>query len=79
MAKNKCVAKCVKVGDKRECPIMKTIYGTDRCVPRSMDEFEPSSCFEKKSGKAIITICCPKGKFTNGRCTVGTRALKMTL
>lgn len=80
-AENGCVAKCDKVGDKRTCTIMKPIWGSNKCVPRTMDEFDPSSCFEKKSGKAIITICCPKNKYDHKkrRCTVGTRALKMTL
>jgi hypothetical protein len=78
-SKVKCVAKCETVGGKKECSVMKPVWGTDKCVPRTMDEFEPGSCFEKKSGKAVITICCPKGKFAHGRCTVGTRALKMTL
>lgn len=28
-----------------------------------------------RSGKALVTVCCPKGKWKRGRCTVGTRAV----
>lgn len=79
--KNSCVAKCTKEGDKRTCPIMVPIWGTGNCRPRTKDEFDSNSFFEKKSGKATIVIGCPKGKFDERRrrCTVGTRAFKMIL
>jgi hypothetical protein len=39
----------------------------------------PKSCAKGsfrtiKRGRTTIVVCCPKGKFTRGRCTVGTRA-----
>lgn len=76
-----CVAKCDKVGEKRECSISVPIYGSDRCRLRTKDEFDESSFFSKKSGKATIIIGCPKNKFDEKRrrCTVGTRAYKMIL
>ena len=80
-AKSKCVAKCEQVGGKRVCNMMRTDYSTGQCYPRTADEFESGSLFEKKSGKATITIGCPKGKYDSKtrRCSVGTRALKMTI
>ena len=46
------------------------------CRQRVMD---PSKCAKGSfrtvvQGKARIVICCPKGKFSGGRCEVGTRA-----
>lgn len=35
----------------------------------------PGSIRTVKSGKARVLICCPKGKFSRGRCKVGTRAI----
>ena len=80
-AKNGCVAKCEQVGGKRECNIMKPIYGTDRCEPRTTDEFDESSFFSKKSGNATIVIGCPKGFYDSAKrkCRKGTRAFKMIL
>lgn len=80
--KNTCAKKCTVKGGKRTCPIMVPLYdSTGACRPRSADELDPNSLFEKKSGKAIITIGCPKGHFDakTRRCDVGTRALKMTI
>ena len=79
--KSKCVAKCEQVGGKRTCNIMVGDYKTGSCRSRTPDEFDSSSLFEKKSGKATITIGCPKGHFDSKtrRCDVGTRALKMTI
>jgi hypothetical protein len=70
ITENGCVAKCDKVGDKRECNIMVPIYGSSNCRPRTRDEFE-----------ATITIGCLKGHYDSARrrCKKGTRALKMTL
>lgn len=28
-----------------------------------------------KSGKALVTVCCPRGKWKRGHCTVGMRAV----
>jgi len=80
-AKNGCVAKCDKVGDKRECTIMVPVWGTSQCRPRTKDEFDESSFFSKKSGNATIVIGCPKGFYdsTKRRCRKGTRAFKMIL
>ena len=81
MAKSRCVAKCEQVGGKRTCNIMVGDYKTGTCRPRTADELDPNSLFEKKSGKAIITIGCPKNHYDSKtrRCDVGTRALKMTI
>ena len=79
--KSKCAAKCETVGGKKVCNIMKTEYSTGGCRPYEKSEFDENSFFEKKSGKATITIGCPKGKWDSKtrRCSVGTRALKMTI
>lgn len=78
---NGCVAKCVKVDDKRECSVMVPIWGTGNCRPRTKDEFDPDSFFSKKSGKATIIIGCLKGQYDHEakRCRKGTRALKTIL
>jgi len=80
--KNTCAKKCTVEGGKRICPIMVPLYDSaGSCRPRTPDEFDSSSLFEKKSGKATITIGCPKGHWDAGarRCSVGTRALKMPI
>ena len=30
-----------------------------------------------RSGKALLTVCCPKGKYRKGRCRVGTHAISV--
>lgn len=42
-------------------------------------QFPPSRCARGsmrtvRSGTARVVVCCPKGKFKNGRCRVGMRA-----
>ena len=75
-----CVSKCESAGGKRTC-YMTAMDSSGQCHPRTPDEFDSSSLFEKKSGRAIITIGCPRGHFDSKtrRCDVGTRALKMTI
>ena len=80
--KNTCAKKCTVEGGKRVCPIMVPLYDSGgTCRPRTADELDPNSLFEKKSGKATITIGCPKNHYDSKtrRCDVGTRALKMTI
>lgn len=74
-------AQCKTVKGKRHCPIQIPIWGTSTCRPRRKDEFDPSSFFSVKSGKATVVIGCPRGKYDKraGRCTVGTRAYKLIL
>lgn len=75
-----CVSKCESAGGKRTC-YMTAMDSGGQCRPRTADEFDSSSFFEKRSGKAVITIGCPRGEFdaSKKRCKVGTRALKMTI
>jgi len=40
----------------------------------SKSSFAPRSFRWKKSGRARVLVGCPKGKFKNGVCSVGTRA-----
>lgn len=79
--KSKCASQCKQVDGKRECSIMKTDYATGTCHPYEKSDFDENSFFSKKSGKATITIGCPKNHFDSKtrRCSVGTRALKMTI
>jgi len=79
--RNKCPpAKCKTVKGVRVCPIQVPVWGTDKCRPRSKDEFAPNSFFSVQSGKATVIIGCPKGKYDAKakRCTVGTRAYQLT-
>lgn len=45
----------------------RTLSDSRLCAPKSFRRI--------RSGKALVTVCCPRGKFKSGRCKVGTRAV----
>jgi len=45
-------------------------FPISRCAKRSIR-------VKKISSRKRLLICCPSGKFKNGRCKVGTRATKI--
>jgi len=51
--------------------------GCRKLAPKS--KFDPRSFRWKRSGKAMILIACPKGKWNarTSRCRVGTRAYEV--
>lgn len=61
---------------------MVPVYGkAGGCRQRRRDEFHPDSLFQKRSGKAMVTIGCLKPDWDSKarRCRKGTRALKLTM
>lgn len=61
---------------------MVPLYGkAGGCRQRRRDEFAAASLFQKRSGKAMVTIGClkPDWDARAGRCRRGTRALKITI
>ena len=73
---------CKTTSTGRICPVMTPIYGAGGgCRARRKDEFHKDSFFEKKSGKAFITIGCLKGDYDakKKRCRRGTRAFQIRI
>ena len=62
------------------CSIMVPVYGKG-CRERTKKEFHPDSFFEKKSGRAFVTIGCLKNDWDAraGRCKRGTRAYQIRI
>lgn len=73
---------CKTTAKGRVCPVLVPVYGKKGgCRQRRRDEFAPASLFQKRSGRAFITIGClkPDWDAKARRCRKGTRALKITI
>jgi len=62
------------------CTVAVSVYGKG-CRERRKDEFDSRSFFQKKSGKAFVTIGCLKGDWDAEarRCKRGTRAYQIRI
>lgn len=72
---------CKSTKTARICPVLVPIWGGKGCRERRKNEFHPDSFFQKKSGKAFVTIGCLKGDWDAraGRCKRGTRAYQIRI
>jgi len=53
--------RCRTTSRGRECAVMVPVYGkAGGCRQRRRDEFHLDSLFQKRSGKAMVTIGCLK-------------------